>query len=1645
MMNKAFRWIVLLCTFPLSLLAQDRYGNEWIHPGQSYYKIAIAKRGVYRISLQSLTDAGINPTLIQPDQLQLFCQGKESPIYLQGMQDGHFDAEDFIEFYGEPNNGFLDQELFSDPSDPINPGYSFFSDTSYYFLTWGNTIGKRISAYTDQNFNRAELPWFSYRSELSLNQNYYKGEPINEFNSSFSEYTRGEGYVSSSFARTTARVDNVPTPGVQAGAGSAIAEVLALGRSNAKTTHPGLYNHHLAIETGADGANYQALKDTMFKGYEIVRITAPLPLNLLGATNTAFRFTGQDIGAESDFRSIARISVTYPRKFQLSGLSELLFTLPKDVTNPSPYLKFSGSTLGNPLLYDLSTHTRIMATKDGDTVKAVLSSDISLSLPNGRPLYLCDSNTIPTVKLSKVNMDVVNAGNFSYDFLIVTHSSLLASATQYQSYRQQKGYKPYLVTTEQLYNQFGYGQHHPLAIRRFCDYLLTNAGTKPAYLLLLGKGQQTDLVRTPASYQADLVPSIGLPPSDMLFTSGLNGTQWEPALATGRVAAKNDQDVLNYLDKLMAYESAPDSLWRKTLVHISGGNDLDENNLWSSYQQSFARAAEKESFGAHTISYYKNVNQPIVNNLKEKIIANINTGASVLSFFGHGANFATEINFGASDELNNQGKYPVYILNGCLLGNPSTTSSMGELFLFEKNKGAIGWIASTDEGYPAYLGSFSTRFYENSFRNNYGASVAQNISKTIREFQKPNDVLNRIHCRQYLFQGDPALSFYAPAKADYEISDKDLFIYPADANALSDSFAVAVIVKNPGKAIPDSVTISLTRKFADQTEKKYASRTFLPVYHTDTFYFYIREESIARSKGLNIFTVRIDSNNLVPELNELNNSASIGFYMPASGVNILFPKDKTIYDSSQVRLIAQSNDLLVKSAGYYFEIDTGAGFNSPWKKSSGLLSAGFMPQWSPNVSLQPMQTYFWRVRQNLPFREGGDWEEASFTYIPNSDFGYYAGTIAQLNDFSFQNIRIDSASRTFAFTNTSFFTSIQTRGDDAPRTTERTFRSDPGGRRAFHSAEFIGLTFLALNPVDLSFYSLPGAFNFQNSPGEYTGQNFYNINDPVHVDSMVAYLAQIPQDYYVLGFNGRGIHIKALPEAAHQAFESIGCNQSRNVDAGWPYLFFGQKGKAPGTALERTADTLGSTVAPKVQGFKVDREYLQRWIRGEISSGKVGPTTAWKELSYAFDANAHDTIRAELIGTLPDGNDTLLASGFSSPYDLRMVDAQAISSLRVRFELSDEVERDPATLRFLQLSYDDIAEGTINPEIRNEFYKDDIEQGDTLRWKFAYQNISSFPTDSLAVHYVLLKSDRTESRALYRVLPPVAPWDTAYINLELDSRNMLANNKLTVHVEPLKQQDSYAFNNILQREFNVNTDTRKPVVDILFDGKRITNNEIIQPRPTISIRVKDDNKHFLLNDTASVILLLRQPGSSSYEVLSYQSPDLLFMPALSGSDNTAEVTYRPDLHTDGTYSLKVRAKDALGNGRVASDYTIDFEVVNESSITHFYPYPNPFSTSMRFVFTLTGAQIPDQVRIQIMTVTGKIVREINETELGPMKIGNNISAFTWNGTDQFGDRLANGVYFYRVMTRMNNQEIKHRKTSAEQYVEKGFGKIYLIK
>ena len=242
-----------------------------------------------------------------------------------------------------------------------------------------------------------------------------------------------------------------------------------------------------------------------------------------------------------------------------------------------------------------------------------------------------------------------------------------------------------------------------------------------------------------------------------------------------------------------------------------------------------------------------------------------------------------------------------------------------------------------------------------------------------------------------------------------------------------------------------------------------------------------------------------------------------------------------------------------------------------------------------------------------------------------------------------------------------------------------------------------------------------------------------------------------------------------------------------------------------------------------------------------------------------------------------------------------------------------------------------------------------------------------------------------------------------------------------------------------------------------FDGVHIINNELVPSSPNIKIVLKDENEFLLLNDTALINLFIKYPDGSLKPVYFNQS-NLNYTLAANSKDNRAEINLKPVL-TDGTYQLVVKDADRAGNSSSRNgsfDYKISFQVITKNQVSRFLNYPNPFSTSTQFVFTMTGAQVPDFIKIQIITIRGHVVKEIFKEDLGPLKLGINRTEYAWDGRDQYGDLLANGVYLYKVtvknagedypmMEEKDFQSITRSSKSLSRYFKDGWGKMVIIR
>src|SRR5437870_1417943 len=118
-MNLKLRWLFIILLLSSSAFSQS-YNNEWIDYNKTYYKFKVygfgtdaagspIRQGMVRISYTSLSAAGLGA--VPASQFQLWRDGVEVPVYVSAT--GTLGASDYIEFWGEINNGKLDKQLYS--------------------------------------------------------------------------------------------------------------------------------------------------------------------------------------------------------------------------------------------------------------------------------------------------------------------------------------------------------------------------------------------------------------------------------------------------------------------------------------------------------------------------------------------------------------------------------------------------------------------------------------------------------------------------------------------------------------------------------------------------------------------------------------------------------------------------------------------------------------------------------------------------------------------------------------------------------------------------------------------------------------------------------------------------------------------------------------------------------------------------------------------------------------------------------------------------------------------------------------------------------------------------------------------------------------------------------------------------------------------------------------------------------------------------------------------------------------------------------------------------------------------------------------------------------------------------------------------
>ncbi len=1588
------------------------------------------RKGVFKLTYSDLQNAGVPVAAIDPRLIQLFHRGKEQAILVKGQSDAVLNTDDYIEFYGEANDGTLDKSLYKPSSTQPHHYYNLFSDTTAYFFTWstGPIAGKRVAAFDEVNVTNIAKEKYHNEERLIINKTQYSGGVTLNDVIQYTHFDIGEGWTGNAISQGESidySIDLINS--IESGSENPQLEILLVGRDQ--------ISHTAQIFVGPNIGSLRSISTTSFNGFATTTLTLPLTTSDIGSDGKLIiRFSATSATTNRPQFSVSYLRLTFPQNFTALGLSEKVFYLEAKPTGKT-YVEWDRAPSAMRI-WDVTDPMSIISI--GTRVSGTSLTAVVGSTETQRRLYAFTSTQTPVLR--KVNFRLIDPAQS--DYIVISHPVLMKPASSYNdpvkayaAYRasaQGGSYDTLVVTMDQLYNQFNYGETSPKAIYEFMRFMVDKG--QPKYLFLIGKGRDVNagfhrLVNPGPQVLKDLVPSAGLPGSDMNFTSGLSGTTYEPAVPTGRLSVTTPAEVASYLNKIKETEN-PNVIqdWQKRGLHLSGGIQPFELPLFRGYMDGFKATGEGIYWGGsiNTIAKRDPSTVELINVSDE-----INAGVNLVTFFGHSSPSTIDIDIGfASDPVmgyNNSGKYPVMLINGCNAGNFFNNEvNFGEDWIAVSNRGARNFIAHSSFGFVSTLRSYSDYFYRIGFADSVFVKkgVGDLQKEVARQYMQgaSASISNITQVQQMVLLGDPAVRLFQSNDPDYEITNSSLRLIPLDGKpitALTNSFAIQIGIRNIGLVKNSSVKVSVNRTFKDGSTATYDS-TYLPLLHEDTLLFKIYR-GIEDGSGDNTFLVKIDPDYKIKERNEENNQAILSQSFSSSATLNLFPAAFGIESKTSVNFIWQSSDPLSVTRDFKLEIDTTLSFTSPFKKEK-LVSGKVLAKTTIELLKQDSTVYYWRTQFDQPISgESTDWSVSSFSYIKNGDEGWAQLRKDQTTENFFSGLVSDGEGKPFRFEETKTSLEIATFGINNPL-------PDTDVSVKINGSEYnLGtqnqpcrnntLNFIAFNKVTVVPYAgLP--FNFQDPRtcgrepqiiNSFTASELETgldddlsawVNAVGTSDSIVLFSIGDP-DYF-----GWSSSVKAkLSELG------IGLTELNSLEAGEPVIIFGKKGASPGSAK-----VFRSSLSPaNEQLLFVAKELTGRRAEGIMKSELIGPAKRW-DAFYSLTPTLESSDQAVffIYGVDSKGEETLISDNATSGFDLSNLSTSQVPYLRLVYDAKDEINLTPADWKNWIVLYEPVPEGVLFYD--GLYQTKSVQEGQSWSIQFGFTNVSAKDfTIPLKVELEVVTQETQQRLQKDSLITAPLPGQTTFFNVHSNTVGKAGINDVNVYVNRKEVPELYYDNNFanLPDYLIVKPDKTNPILEVTFDGREIRNGDFVSSTTSIQMTLKDENRFLLKTDTLGMKIFLSYPCNANdcpFKPIYFSNSSISWSPAMLTYD--FRVDFSPTDLIDGEYVLSVEAKDASGNLSGIDPYEISFHVKSETTLNFNGVYPNPSSVGFFFNFKLSGNTLPDEFLLEVFSSTGQLVSRFDIENVQRFYIGTN--EIIWNGTDASGKTLNNGVYIYRL-------------------------------
>lgn len=1622
------RKVIYIICFLISakcLQAQNPFMNEWIDYSKTYYKFKFGPfgndalgipipSGLVRLTQPSLSAIGLGG--VPAEQFQLWHDGQEIPIYTS-LASGIMSSSDYIEFWGQIPDGKPDKYLYKDTSYQLVNHTSLETDTAAYFLTI-NPLGnnKRFVNAANNSISTSLKPEKNFMYTATR---IFRGFINNGFgvfveeNLYSSAYDRGEGILSRALTSASPISHTFSGMYVDTLGNPMTLRVNMVGASpNARNIKITLNNDSLTQFP----MDYFTMTKLVMDGISPVKVKS----------NSA-TFQVQNLTGNNDDCRIGLLYLDYPRLFNFGGASSFEFYV--DSSAVGRYLKISNFNKGTAaaILYDFTNGKRYTAnTGLGDTLEFLLPPSVQ------QYHLLLVRNDGSTANTISSGYEQRNFNDFSKavnqgDYLIITNPVLLGSGNnnyvqQYRDYRSSDSggkFNAKIVDIHELEDQFAYGiKMNPLAIKNFLRYARSTFQKAPSYAFLIGKGVTYTSYRTqetnPLTNKLNLIPVFGSPGSDNLLSS--DDAVPVPLTPIGRLSAVTPEEVGVYLKKIKDYEYAQrdtsatpisNNLWKKKVLQLAGANDVLIEGIIDSFQVEYTKIISDTLFGAevHTFSKTTSTGSDYGASVQE-FTNEYNTGCAMVEYLGHSSSTAIDFSLDNPANYSNTGKYPIFLVNGCLAGNIfdfdvnrySNRSTLSEKFVLEPDKGSIGYLSSSNYGVLNYLHVFTTEFYKAITGSEYGKGFGDIIQKGLAEglnYTGNTDFYGVMHAEQLTFQGDPALKMNTYMGPDYAIDSLEMQSAPSYLTAASDSVTINLKVRNLGKAISDSAHFLLTRKYPNGSVEAVFNGFIAPVTSSQSLSFKLPVVG-NRDKGTSIFTATIDDKNAVNELREDNNSASLNVKVSAADVLPVSPYKYSIISSNKVNLIASTSYAFDSLTQYVMELDTTSLFNSPAKLSMQTISAGGIIEFDSVPLALDNVAYFWRVSEDSAAKH---WNTFSFVHRSLGNQGFEQLHFLQHTESTYKNVVADSSARNFNFghavSNIFILHSIYpTSGNE-----DNHFSVALNGSIITWSANVgSSIIFNVFDPKTLKpILNTTRPYNSGINAKYLTQYNFeYSTQTSAARKNAMDFM-----DYYVQ--NGYYVIVRKVYDQGNSDWAPTVWAKDTSLYGSGNSLYHRLKAQGvvvdsftfPRTfvAIYKKNDTTTYKTITKYSLGLYDRISLsQNYIIsdsvGSITSPLFGPGKSWNKATwYGNNENSNNTTSLDIIATDKNGVDTVFYNIPATQHeqDISAIDANTYPYVKLRMNTMDSITIRPYQLTDWSVEFTPVPEGALatnlGSNIPNElaFDHDVNVQFDTLQGYVIFKNISTTAMSPLKVKLIMYDPNNNPISFTMPATRALPAGDTVHIPFLLNVTALPEGRyNFYIDVNPDNDQpEQYHYNNFLYKYIDIKRDFVLALHGIDLTAKAVNK--------TVELKWIVKNE---LN-VASYQVQFSKDGSSFTSIGNVAATNVSATLKQYGFNHLSPV--------NGMNYYRIKAID--------KDGSINYSAVRQVEINfnNILVYPNPFGDYLNVVMNHLNP-----VRLRLTDLSGRQLLQQN-----------------FNGTTTLHiNNIARGVYLLQVIDGANTQTFK---------------------